>query len=131
MRYKGGCHCGRVRFEIEAPNFLDCLNCNCSICAKTGYLHYIVPQSRFHLLSGSDAVASYTFNTGVATHTFCKTCGVKSFYKPRSNPDGISVNVKCLEPFPGNIRVRVFDGQNWEANAPKIAHLSKETEDLM
>ncbi len=126
MKYQGSCHCGKIQFEVEAPEALECLECNCSICSKLGYLHLVVPQSRFRLLSGEDAIATYTWNTGVAKHTFCKYCGVKPFYVPRSNPDGYSVNVRSLDPWPENLIIKKFDGQNWEQNAGKISHLSNE-----
>ncbi|HET9579637.1 MAG TPA: GFA family protein [Usitatibacter sp.] len=126
MVYRGSCHCGAVAFEVEAPERLVCQRCNCSICTKSGFLHLIVPRSRFRLLRGEESLATYTFNTGVAKHTFCRTCGMKPFYVPRSNPDGIDVNVNCLDPVPGDVVVEPFDGRNWEANAPSLAHLSKE-----
>jgi hypothetical protein len=112
---KGGCHCGTVAFEVLAPDDVDVEDCNCSICAMTGYLHLIVPKDRFRLLSGEDVLTAYTFNTATAKHLFCRRCGVKSFYVPRSHPDGYSVNARCLEQ--GAVRSaarRVFDGKNWE-----------------
>jgi hypothetical protein len=124
--YRGGCHCGAVQFEVEAPERIECQECNCSICAKSGYLHLIVPKSRFRLVAGDGNLTTYTFNTGVAQHKFCRTCGIKSFYIPRSNPDGIDVNVRCLEPPPRELIVRPFDGRNWEQHAGELAHLSRE-----
>jgi hypothetical protein len=111
----GGCHCGRVRFEVDgAPGEL--LECNCSICTRKGYLHWIVPRERFRLLSGEEAIATYRFGSGVAQHHFCRYCGVASFYVPRSHPDGIDVNARCLDDFdPGALPRRAFDGRNWEA----------------
>jgi len=115
IRHSGGCHCGRVRFEVLAPAQLEVSDCNCSICAKSGYLHLIVPSSRFRLLSGAEQLTSYQFNTGTAKHLFCAICGVKSFYVPRSNPDGYSVNARCLDAGTVSaVRVSAFDGQNWE-----------------
>jgi len=114
--HTGGCHCGRVRFEVIAPAKIEVSECNCSICMKSGYLHLIVPAERFKLISGSDALTTYTFNTGVAKHLFCAACGVKSFYIPRSHPDGISVNARCLDE--GSVEatfVRPFNGREWEA----------------
>ena len=93
----GGCHCGAVRFEAALPAVVEAQSCNCSICARTGFVHVIVPQSRFRVLSGQSQLTEYTFNTGVAKHLFCKVCGIKSFYRPRSNPDGWSVNARCLD----------------------------------
>jgi hypothetical protein len=126
MIYRGTCHCGSVQLEVEAPQRINCQECNCSICSKSGVLHLIVPKSKFKLLSGEDNLTTYTFNTGIAQHKFCKTCGVKSFYIPRSNPDGYDVNVRCLEPQPTDLVIEPFDGKNWELHAPKLAHLSKE-----
>lgn len=126
-KHVGGCHCGRVRFEVEAPSEIEALECNCSICSKSGFLHLIVRQSRFWLIQGADYLTTYTFNTGVAKHLFCKICGVKSFYIPRSNPDGYSVNVRCLDPVAiANVTVKPFDGRNWEAHAQELASLCKE-----
>jgi hypothetical protein len=111
----GGCHCGRVRFRVTAD--LDRVTeCNCSICAKKGFLHLIVPPEQFELLSGKDDLADYRFNTRTARHLFCKTCGVHSFYVPRSDPDKIDVNVRCLDGIDlAAIAVKPFDGRNWEA----------------
>ena len=126
MIYKGGCHCGVVQFEVEATETIECQDCNCSICAKSGYLHLIVPKSKFKLLQGDDNISTYTFDTGEAKHMFCKTCGIKSFYIPRSNPDGYDINVRCLDPQPETLLIEGFDGKNWEQHAHKLAHLSKE-----
>ncbi|HZZ94949.1 MAG TPA: GFA family protein [Usitatibacter sp.] len=124
--HPGSCHCGAVRFEVDAPARVVCLDCNCSICTRTGYLHLIVPVSRFRLLQGESHLATYMFGTGVAKHYFCRTCGIKPFYVPRSNPDGIDVNVRCLDPSPAEIEVRNFDGRNWEESAQAIASLSRD-----
>jgi hypothetical protein len=113
--HTGGCHCGRVRFEVRAPAQIDVTDCNCSMCTKAGYLHLIVPKDRFKLLSGEDALTTYQFNTGTAKHLFCKTCGIKSFYVPRSHPDAFSVNVRCLdEGTVESMNVVKKDGRNWE-----------------
>jgi hypothetical protein len=128
MVHSGSCHCGRVRFKVEAPEIIQATECNCSICSRTGYLHLIVPKSRFVLLQGAEYLTSYTFNTGVAKHLFCKVCGIKSFYVPRSNPDGYSVNVRCLEVATiKKITVAAFDGKHWEEHGEELAHLSKES----
>ena len=114
--HAGGCHCGRVRFEVTAPAEITVADCNCSMCRRSGYLHLIVPKSQFRLLRGEDSLATYSFNTGVAKHLFCKLCGVKSFYVPRSHPDCYSVNARCLDE--GTVTrttIRPFDGRNWEA----------------
>lgn len=117
--HKGGCHCGRVRFEVQAPRDLRVVECNCSICSMAGYLHLIVSADRFKLLSGRDALTTYSFNTRTARHLFCSICGVKSFYVPRSHPDGFSVNVRCLDAGTvGEIRIEKTDGRNWEQQYP-------------
>jgi hypothetical protein len=129
MRWRqGGCHCGAVRFEVETPSVVEVEDCNCSMCARTGFLHIIVPTSRFRLLQGQDKLTSYTFNTGVARHMFCGVCGVKAFYVPRSNPDGYSVNLRCLDDPRGFDEVRIvnFDGRgDWEGQAQALAYKSK------
>lgn len=126
VTHRGGCHCGAVRFEVDAPADLVVQDCNCSICSKAGFLHLIVPAARFRLLSGEAQLVDYLWNSGVARHRFCGVCGIKSFYVPRSNPDGIDVNVRCLdEGTIQSITVEPFDGRNWEANADALAHLSR------
>ena len=126
MIYKGGCHCGIVRFEVEAPVEIECYDCNCSICSKSGGLHLIVPKSKFTLLQGEADLSTYTFDTKEAQHLFCKTCGIKSFYIPRSNLDGYSVNVRCLDTQPKKVTIKAFDGENWEQHAQSLSHLSKD-----
>lgn len=125
----GGCHCGAVRFEAEIAEGAEAHACNCSICAKLGFVHLILPERRFRLLAGAEALTEYRFNTGAARHLFCAKCGVKAFYRPRSNPDGWSVNLRCLDaPEAVGARVFEFDGRNWESHAASLAHLSKELE---
>jgi hypothetical protein len=124
--HRGGCHCGRVRFEVDAPAVIAALDCNCSICRMSFCLHLIVPASRFRLLAGADALAEYTFNTGTAKHRFCRHCGIKAFYVPRSNPDGIDVNVRCLDPATiERVDVTPFDDAHRAASEASIAHLSR------
>jgi len=125
--YEGSCHCGAVKFGIDAPAQIEADYCNCSVCKKSGFLHLILPLSKFRLLTGSESLSTYTFNTGVAKHTFCKVCGIKPFYTPRSNPDGIDINVHCLDTEPESVTITEFDGKNWEQHAHKVAHRSKET----
>jgi hypothetical protein len=123
----GGCHCGAVRFEAALPAVVEAQACNCSICERTGFVHVIVPESRFRLLQGAERLTAYSFNTHTARHLFCEVCGVKSFYRPRSNPDGWSVNARCLDPDPTlSLTVTAFDGRNWERHGAELAHLSKE-----
>ena len=124
--HRGSCHCARVRFEIDAPARIDALQCNCSICRMTGFLHLIVPAARFRLLAGAECLTEYTFNTGVAKHRFCKVCGIKPFYVPRSNPDGFDVNVHCLDAATiAGIEVTLFDDADRAAQTQAIAHLSR------
>ena len=126
-RRTGGCHCGAVRFAVEAPRGAPAQTCNCSLCGRLGYIHLIVPESRFRITHGEDKLTRYTFNTGTARHLFCRICGVKSFYRPRSNPDGWSVNLRCLDdPDALGAEISTFDGRNWEAHAGELAHLSAE-----
>lgn len=114
-----------MRFEVKTGDTVEVEDCNCSICAKTGYLHLIVPRTQFRLLAGGDSLQEYRFNTGVARHTFCQTCGVKAFYTPRSNPDGVDVNLRCLDTRPRSVRIVCFDGQQWEENAASLAYKSQ------
>ncbi len=124
--HKGGCHCGRIRFEVEAPEDLEVNECNCSICRMSGHLHLIVRKEAFRLVKGQDDITKYQFNTGVAEHYFCAKCGVKSFYVPRSNPDGYSVNARCLDPGTmKSLTVDTFDGRNWEEHAHTLRHLTE------
>lgn len=126
MIYQGSCHCKAITFEVEAPENIEADDCNCSICNKSGFLHLIVPLSKFKLLSGQNYISTYTFNTGVAKHTFCKACGIKPFYTPRSNPDGIDININCLDTKSGSISIKKFDGENWEKHGSSLAHKSVE-----
>ncbi len=112
----GGCHCGAVRFNVSVPQQVNITDCNCSLCAMTGYLHLIVTADAFELERGADQLAEYRFNTGTARHLFCRTCGIKSFYVPRSHPQGYSVNWRALDSHDGvSATVTPFDGANWEA----------------
>ena len=122
----GGCHCGAVRFEAALPEHVEAQACNCSMCAKTGYLHLLVSKDNFRLLRGKDSITTYTFNTGAAKHMFCSVCGIKSFYVPRSHPDGYSVNFRCLdaEEFT-SIMTTEFDGRHWEQHAGELARLEE------
>jgi hypothetical protein len=113
--FEGGCHCGRVRFRVTA-DLTRVTDCNCSICIKKGFLHLIVPPEQFELLQGAGDLTTYEFNTRTAKHTFCRHCGIHAFNVPRSNPDKISVNVRCLDGIDlAEIRPQEFDGKNWEA----------------
>lgn len=118
--YEGGCHCGAVRFRVVVDKYkVD--DCNCSICKKKGFLHLIVRPEQFSLLQGADVLTTYRFNTGVAQHLFCRICGIHSFYRPRSHPDCIDVNVRCLDGDAVNeFEIVPFDGANWEENIHKL-----------
>jgi len=121
MKLSGGCHCGAVRFEAEVPAAVEVLDCNCSICAKTGFRHLMVPHEDFRLLAGEAALTSYRFGTGAANHLFCGACGVKSFYQPRSHPEAWSVNLNALDDASGlSVTLTSFDGRNWEQAAAKL-----------
>jgi hypothetical protein len=127
ITHHGGCHCGRVRFEVDALARIEAIECSCSICRMSGFLHLIVPATRFRLLRGDEVLTEYTFNTGVARHRFCKICGIKSFYIPRSHPDGIDVNVHCLDPATiESITISHFDDADRDAATLAIAHLSRD-----
>lgn len=120
-KVEGGCHCGAVRFEAEADLGGRVLACNCSICERVGFLHIFVTKAQFRLLQGEDALTEYRFNSGVAKHWFCATCGVKAFYRPRSHPDGISINARCIDGVDLDaLNVQPFDGRHWEANVSDI-----------
>ena len=112
MIVEGGCHCGLVRFEASIPGpEVEVLTCDCSICKMTGYHHLIIPDSKFRLVEGQGETTTYRFGSGKARHIFCKQCGIKSFYRPRSHPDGVSINWYCLDEGHGlTARIVPFDG---------------------
>ena len=125
MLHRGGCHCGQVQFEFTADSNVVVHRCNCSICRLTGFLHLIIPGDAFKLLTDWDNLELYQFKSRTARHYFCGHCGIKSFYVPRSNPDGFSINYRCVkeETF-DDVQIEDFDGVNWEQNAEKLQHLS-------
>lgn len=123
MIVRGGCHCSEVRFEalIREPR-PELLDCNCSMCARTGFLHLIVPHEDFTLVSGEEALTSYRFGTKAADHLFCAICGIKSFYQPRSHPGAWSINYRALDQGHGvDATIRAFDGRNWEAAKAELS----------
>ncbi len=123
-KLSGGCHCGQVKFVMQAIEPLAVKECNCSICQAVGFLHLFVSKANFELLTDWDNLSLYTFNSGVARHWFCKTCGVKAFYRPRSHPTGYSVNARCLDGVElEDLQISPFDGRNWEANVGELAPL--------
>ncbi|MEM9599554.1 MAG: GFA family protein [Pseudomonadota bacterium] len=111
--YQGRCHCGTVRFEFDAPQAVEVTDCNCSLCAMTGYEHVFVEEADLRFIAGRDALSSYRFGTGTADHLFCRHCGIKPLYRPRSHPGAWSVNARCVEGLTIARRIP-FDGQNWE-----------------
>ena len=118
--YRGGCHCGRVAFEITSAPPTEVEICNCSICTKKGYLHWTVERDAFRLLTPASALSTYTFNTGIAQHHFCPRCGIASFYIPRSDPEKIDVNLHCVDDVDtASLKIKSFDGRNWEASYAK------------
>ncbi|KAG7609470.1 Mss4-like superfamily [Arabidopsis suecica] len=128
--HEGGCHCGKIKWRVKAARSVVAWSCNCSDCSMRGNVHFIVPSSNFELFDDSkDFITTYTFGTHTAKHTFCKVCGITSFYIPRSNPDGVAVTVKCVKSGTlAHIEVKSYDGQNWEMSHKKtgIASFSKE-----
>jgi hypothetical protein len=113
--YEGGCHCGRVRFLVTG-DLGQTVYCNCSLCGMKGFLHLIVPPQQFQCISGESELTTYQFGTKTAKHTFCRVCGVHPFYVPRSDPDKIDVNVRCLDGVDAaTLSPKLFDGQNWES----------------
>ena len=126
ITHRGGCHCGAIAFEVDAPAHVTVSECNCSICRMTGYLHLIVPRTRFRLLRGAEVLTDYRFESGTARHLFCSRCGVKSFYVPRSNPDGYSVNLRCLDQSTlAEVTIEPFDDRDRESSEARIRHLSR------
>ena len=123
--HKGGCHCGRIRFEVEAPADLSLSECNCSICNMVGYQHLIVPRSHFESFARRRPTYHLRIQYWRSTSLLLQShCGVKSFYVPRSHPDGISVNGRCLDPETiSSVTLEPFDGRNWEQNREKLAPL--------
>jgi hypothetical protein len=119
ITHTGGRHCGRVRFEVRAAAAIEVADCNCSICSMAGFLHLIVPADRFRLLRGADSLSEYRFNTGTARHLICAVCAIKSYYVPRSHPDGFSINARCLDA--GTViamRLSATDRRHWERAYP-------------
>ena len=121
VTHLGSCHCKQIQFEVLGEKNIKVLYCTCSICSILNYKHYIVNKSQFKLLKGKKYLSTYTFNTNVAKHLFCKNCGIKSFYIPRSHPDSISVNLNCIHSKTINkVKIIKFDGKHWNKNINKI-----------
>lgn len=122
----GRCHCGAVHYRARVQEPIHAKRCNCSICAACGFVHVIVPAREFEALGDPDDLIEYRFNSGVARHLFCRHCGIKPYYVPRSNPDGYSLNLNCIDERDSlDVSIEEFDGQNWEANAASLHHLSQ------
>jgi hypothetical protein len=125
VTHRGECHCGAVQFEFSAPSAVDVTDCNCSMCRMTGYEHVFVPEAKLRFISGEDALTTYTFNTHAAKHMFCRTCGIKPLYRPRSHPEAWSVNLRCVAAGTMTVARRIaFDGKDWDGN---IAALREQT----
>ena len=121
VTHLGSCHCKQIQFEVLGEKNIKVLDCTCSICSILNYKHYIVDKSQFKLLKGKKYLSTYTFNTNVAKHLFCKNCGIKSFYIPRSHPNSISVNLNCIHSKTiNNVKIIKFDGKHWKKNINKI-----------
>ena len=124
ITHLGSCHCKQIQFEVIGKNNIQVLDCSCSICSILNYKHYVVDKSQFKLLKGKKYLSTYTFNTKVAKHMFCKICGIKSFYIPRSHPDSISINLNCINSKTINkVKIIKFDGKHWKKNINKIKSL--------
>jgi len=121
VTHLGSCHCKQIQFEVKGEDNIKVLDCSCSICSIINYKHYVVSKSQFKLIKGKNHLTTYKFNTKLAKHLFCKKCGIKSFYIPRSHPNSISVNLNCINSNTINkVKVIKFDGKNWEKNISKI-----------
>ena len=113
IEHNGSCHCGQIKFKITAPKKVILEDCDCSICYRTGYLHLYVPQNKL-IIQGEENLIKYQFGTNKATHMFCKICGIKSFYIPRSDPTSYSVNFRCLDQSTfESYTIKAFDGKNY------------------
>ncbi|KAJ6421130.1 hypothetical protein OIU84_028500 [Salix udensis] len=118
VMHHGGCHCRRVRWRFQAPSSVVAWNCNCSVCSMRGIIQFVVPSEKFELLGDSkECLTTYTFGTHTAKHTFCKFCGITSFYVSRAFPDGISISFRCVDPGTLTLdEIKDFDGRNWESS---------------
>jgi hypothetical protein len=114
-KHSGGCHCGKVRYEVNADLDQPVLACNCSICGKTGVLLTFVPKSEFRLTAGEDGLTDYQFASKTVHHLFCNTCGVRSFGRG-VGPDGtemVAINVRCLDDVDlDKLSVNKYDGKS-------------------
>ena len=118
--YIGGCHCGEIKFSFHSEESVQIWKCNCSICEMLDYDHLFIKHDLLKIISGRELIQEYVFKTETAKHLFCKLCGIKSFYQPRSHPDVFSVNLKCVDNPPKVREVVQFDGLNFEESIKKI-----------
>lgn len=113
--YTGGCHCKKVRYEVDIKDLKEVISCNCSMCSKRGWLLTFVPTSDFRLISGNDELTEYQFNKKLIHHLFCTTCGVASF---GTGSDGkgnemVAINVRCLDDVDTNsLKVNHYYGKD-------------------
>ena len=110
--YFGGCHCGEIKYKFVASKSVEIWKCNCSICTIQDYEHLFIRHNDFKVIKGTKLITKYSFGTKTAEHLFCKNCGIKSFYQPRSHLDSYSVNLRCVEEPPEIKNVVYFDGKN-------------------
>ena len=114
MTYRGGCHCGRIAFEVDGE-LTSVVDCNCSICTKSGFLHWRVEHGQLRMLTPWESLSTYVWGTGKARHYFCPQCGVAPVRVPRRNPAQFAVNIRCLEGVdPATVARQPFDGRAWE-----------------
>ena len=119
-KYLGGCHCKKVLFEFTSLIKVKLIKCNCTICKPLRYLHLIIPHKDFKLISNIKNIQIYQFGTKKAKHFFCKFCGVKSFYQPRSHQNAYSINYNSIKDPPKINQIIKFDGSNFEKNLDDI-----------
>ena len=110
--YFGGCHCGAIKFKFYSKESVEIWKCNCSICSMLDYEHLFIEHNDLKIIKGTELITEYFFGTKKAKHFFCKDCGIKSFYQPRSHPDSFSVNLKCVDEPPEITNIVYFDGKN-------------------
>ena len=113
--YSGSCHCGKVKYQVELDLSQTLATCNCSICSRTGSVMAFVPEQRFQLLTGENAMTDYQFKTMNIHHLFCATCGVRSFARgtDRKGSPMYMINARCLEGVDLNaVTTKEFDGRS-------------------
>ena len=123
-KYFGECHCKSIRFEFYCRKDVSIVKCNCSICSITNFLHLIIPHKDFILLRGKEHLHTYQFNKNIAKHFFCKICGIKSFYQPRSHKNCFSINYNSVINPPKIKSVNSFNGRDFENNIKALREIS-------